>query len=423
MGSSAPRHWIILSYFANIDGKAASQHLDDRLPHLRALGVEPLLVSSVCGRRRTDLAHFTVPSVAPSGVRFELRYLRRRNRFLKFALLPLYLAVLPFYLLEKVIINIDSQWSWFPSGFLRGLRLCKTFRPELVYSTGGPVSAHVGAALLSRFAKIPWIAELQDPLVYDSFPRSGTALKINARIERLILAKASAVVFLTEGAMGKALSGSGISPSRVRIIRPGAAPPDLPPVSWTKGDFCRFAHFGSLGGSRNLRVFLEALDTIFTADPDLAKIVRFDLYGTMDKLSQKLISDFKYPGVVTDFGKVPRRDAVLAMQKSDVLVMIHNLDDFATYTIPAKIYDYFQVNRPVLGLVYRNRGLREMLVKYGHFAAEADSVAETAGCVSEIIKRWGSGDLTGPGWSESPFTVRAAVQSLVALSEEILAKG
>ncbi len=418
------KRWIILSYFANIDGKASSQHIDDRLDHLKDLGIEPVLVSSICGRRRPDIPHFTVPSVAPSGVRFELRYLRRRNRFLKAALLPVYIAVLPLYFLEKIIINVDSQWSWFPSGFLKGLRICRKFRPEVVYSTGGPVSAHTAAALLSHFAGLPWIAEIQDPLVYEAFPRSRIALKINAIIERMILKRASAVVFLAEGAREKALSGTGIKHQRARVIYPGAAAPNLPPICRSKGEFCRFAHFGSLGGPRNVGTFLDALDRVFKSDPELAKIIRLDLYGTMDGVSRKQIEQFKYPEVITDFGKVPRQEALMAMQKSDVLLLIQQLDDLSFYTIPSKLYEYFQVSRPVLGMVYRNKGLRELLLKYGHFAAESDSVEETAAKISEIAKKWQTSGLEPEAGLPVPlFTVREAVENLVALSDEILRSG
>ena len=92
-------------------------------------------------------AHYRVPSVAPSGVRFELRYLKRRNKFFKFAAIPLLIAILPLYFIEKAIINLESEWSWFPLAFLRGLLLCRRFHPELIYSTGGPASAHLAAGL------------------------------------------------------------------------------------------------------------------------------------------------------------------------------------------------------------------------------------------------------------------------------------
>jgi len=101
--------WIVFSYFVNVDGKASSQHIDDRLPHLARFGKRPVVVSSICGKRRSDIVHFRVPSVAPSGNRFDLRYVRNRNRLLRFALLPALIAVLPAYFLEKILINLESE--------------------------------------------------------------------------------------------------------------------------------------------------------------------------------------------------------------------------------------------------------------------------------------------------------------------------
>lgn len=413
------RHWLIFSYFSNIDGKASSQHIDDRLPYLQSLGKRPVLLSSVCGERRLDVPHYRVPSAAPSGIRFELRYLKRRNRALKLALLPVLLVVLPFYFLEKIIINLESEWSWFPFAFLRGAYLCGKFRPEIIYSTGGPASAHIAAGLVSHFREIPWIAELQDPLVYKDWSRSRTALKINSALERFILRKASAVIFMCEGAKERSLKRTGTDPAKVHVIYPGASPDVEPRVEYSKGKFCHFAHFGSFGGSRNVQNFLEALHIVFSKNPDLAETVRFDLYGTLDKLSRKLTAEFKYPGVVIDHGKIPRRDALCEMQRSDVLVMIHNLDDLSYEYIPSKFYEYLQMKRPVLGLVYRNAHLKRLLEDRGHFAAEADSATGIAENILDIMEIWGRGDLALPESASSPFTVEAAVKELVDLCEHV----
>ena len=86
-------------------------------------------------------------------MRFELRYIKRKNKILRCAAVPLLAAILPLYLIEKAIINLESQWSWFPLAFLRGLLLHRKFHFERIYSTGGPASAHFAAGLLARCAK------------------------------------------------------------------------------------------------------------------------------------------------------------------------------------------------------------------------------------------------------------------------------
>jgi hypothetical protein len=164
--------------------------------------------------------------------------------------------------------------------------------------------------------------------------------------------------------------------------------------------------------------FLEALRIEFSRDPDLARTVRFDLYGTMDGFSRRLIEDFEYPGVISDGGKIPRSEALRAMACSDVLLLIQNRDDQSYETIPSKVYEYFQVKRPVLGLVFRNAPFARMLLSQGHFAVEADSPAEIANRTREIVAAWRNGEWDSPRFEPSPFTVRSAVERLAALARE-----
>src|SRR5437762_9651889 len=139
--ATVPR-WLVLSYFANVDGMACSAHVDDRLAELRRRGIEVVLLSSVCGQPhdRAEKNTFRIASVAPSGVRFELRHWVRRHgnrRWLKWLSLLLFLPLLPFYLLEKILVPLDSQWSWFLTAAPAGWLLARKHQSQLIYSSGG----------------------------------------------------------------------------------------------------------------------------------------------------------------------------------------------------------------------------------------------------------------------------------------------
>ena len=411
--------WLILSYFSRIDGMACAQHIDDRIPFFREHGITPVMLTSVCGDPWPDgVPQARVPSVAPSGLRFELRHLRRRGRLPKWLATLLLLPVLPFYVLEKAVFNLDSQWSWFPLAILRGVRLCREQTPRVIYATGGAPSAHLAAAWISRLSGIPWISEFQDPLVHEDWQRSRCALKVYAWLERLVCARANAVVFLTDAARNNARSRTALG-ERGATVYPGSDPGNMPSVPYQRGEFCRFAHFGSFWGSRNLKVFLEGLGAVLKAQPELASSVRLDLYGTCDGLSRGLIERFPYPGVICDFGRVPRQESLAAMKRCDVLLLIQNTEIFSAETIPSKVYEYLHAGRPVLGLVHRNPELAGILDAQGDLAVAADDAGQVQEGILGLVTRWQRGELSLAA-EPSAFTVRQAVDKIVDLAAEIV---
>ncbi len=408
--------WLIVSYFSGVDGMACAQHIDDRFSYLQQRGVSPLLLSSICGQPLSGIVSRRVPSSSPSGIRFELRHLRRRGGWVKLMSQVLISFLLPFYLLEKIIIDLDSQWSWFPLAILSGSRLCHCYRPEVIYSTGGPASAHLAAAVIARYYGLPWIAEIQDPLVHEDWHRSFRARKLYGWLERLICNRADAVVFMTDGARDGANRRTGLG-QRGWTVYSGADPAAIPQTVYKRGEFCRFAHFGSLGGSRNLKVFLEALEDLLRERPEWAIAMRLDLYGTCDRLSLQLIEGFPMADIVTNHGRVPRQNSLMAMKQCDVLLLIQNTEQFSAESIPSKSYEYFHTGRPILGLIHKNPELSQMLTGQGHVAVAADDVASVREGIRECYLRWAE-ERTAV-LPASPYTVQSAVDALIGIASGI----
>lgn len=415
----AARTWLILSYRAKIDGSACAQHIDDRLPHLARQGIVPVLLTGPVGGRHQDFPHYCTWSIAPSGIRFEVRHalrkrLRRRWQF-KLAETLLLLPVLPFYLLEKLLINLESEWSWFLLATLRGYFLCRRYQPEVIYSTGGTAAAHVAGGLLRRWTGLPWLAEVQDPLVHDQGWRRGRrVLWVYQHLEHWICTRADAFIFLTRAARDNMAARTGLT-GRGQVIYPGADPALFPPSRYQQGPRCRFAHFGTLGGTRNLMVFFRALRRLIDQgrlDPDL---VRVETYGSLDAGSKKVMAGCGLAALVTDHGPVPRKQALRAMQETDCLLLVQDTIFFSSETIPSKVYEYLLTGRPILGLVHHNEELAAMLAEAGHFPAPADESEAVAGTVAQIIDGFQAGALVGPRMP-SPLTVAAAVDQLLALA-------
>ncbi len=432
-GEENKKCWLILSYRANIPGSACSQHIDDRLPFFREQGIEPILLSGPVGKPSERWLHYRTLSLAPSGIRFELRHFLRKHlhKRWQFKLVETIcmVPVFPFYLLEKIIINMESEWSWCFLASLRGFLLCRQLRPEVVYSTGGSASAHVAALLIKRWTGCTWIAETQDPLVHDHGWRRGKrVLRVYKALEKKICQQADAFVFLVHAAMQHCSSRTK-GQCRGAVVYPGSIL-DLFQEQFTKGTRCHFAHFGSLAGTRNLVTFFQALHQILIRNADREGFrgkVQVDVYGSFDEDSEREMEQLELCDLVIRHGTVSRQEALAAMQQTDCLLVIQNLIYFSCETIPSKVYEYLLSGRPIIGLVYKNEELDSMLTEHGHSAVPANNVQAIAEAVEKILDNFMQEEQSGnrPAITEKMTeknsgnlpTVADAVRKLIALAK------
>lgn len=410
--------WLVVSYFVNEGGMACSHHVDDRVPELQEKGIDLTLLSSLCVRRMPGVRHLRAPSLSPSGIRFEVRQVLKRRRLSRWRfklwetllLLPLY----PFYLLEKLLLNIDTTWFWFPLAVVRGGMHCAVRRPKVIYSTGGPVSAHLVAAVLASWTGARWLAEFQDPLIHSYCSRSRFELRLLLWAERFICRRASRVVFLTDEARSRTEARSGIADCG-GVIYPGSRPLAAQ-VDHARGEKIRFVHVGSLGGSRHLGGFLGALGAILNTRPELREVVRLSLYGSLGAEVMRQVEEFPFREVVEIAGRVSREEAIVEMLHSDVLLLVQNEDDISSETIPSKVYEYFHARRLILGLVYRNEELRKMLRSLGHIPVALDDPDDIRGGILAAVDRFRRPGNADP-FEMSPYTVIRAVEMLKTLAE------
>lgn len=415
------RYWLILSYRAHVPGSACSQHIDDRLPFFEQAGITPILLSGPVGRRYPGRLHFRAWSIAPSGIRFEVRHFLRgriRRRWLfklveTVLLLPLY----PFYLLEKIVINLESEWSWFVGATVRGFFLQHRFHPEVLYSTGGSASAHVAALMLHRWSKTKWIAETQDPLVHDrEWSRSLRVFRLYRGLEERIARECHAFVFLTLQALrharmrvGSDFQGVVIYPGA--IVRQGGQ-------AYAKGDWCRFAHFGTLAGNRNLLVFFEALDRLRQEDPSRAQKVRLDLFGSLDDASKRSMRRLHLESQVSYHGMIDRQAALRAMEEADCLLLIQDTSFTSTESIPSKVYEYLFSGRPICGLVHHNDELTDMLRAQAHYVAKADDPDDVRRVLGEILNEFEGASFRRAEDGAEVYTTERAVRQILACAEQ-----
>lgn len=424
--------WFILAHSFNADGVAASQTITDRLPYFTKRGIDFVVLSAPTGIKTTQFPHYQVMSPSPAGVRYEMRFVIKnnvKNKIMRNILKGISTIVcLPFYLLEKIFLQLESQWSWFLSASIKGCFIINKHHPSLLYSTAGPSATHLTGYILNKIYGIPWMAELHDPLILDDQQPKWHKYYYNRFVERIVCNNASIVVYFTNRALENANRRHPIK-NKSLVVRPGANPPDFHNVKYRKANKIHFGHFGSLSDTRNLEVFIRALHELVRQNPDLKNKITFDVYGSeLDAVSRKALREYPLEQLLIEHGRIEydpatgksgRQIVLEAMKATDVLVILHGSEGSICYEyVPSKLYEYLLTGRPILGLVTRGTELEEFLIENKHTSVDKDDISKIKEAIQAYIDQWSTGGLDDRQF-ESPFTVEATVDKLIAAVSEI----
>jgi len=383
--TSKPR-WLIVSYYANVDGRAASHHVDDRVSALRASGIDVTVLSSTRGPRYCNEQHLRIFSLMPSAVLDELKSGFRRNRrhrlptqvlrLIAQVLITIPVALL--YIVERLLLRRDKRWSWQFTAAARGWLWSRSAQPDLILSTGGPASAHVAGNWLAQRLEVPLVCEFQDPLPFQYPPSDKRIHDYHLKLEQTLAGNALALVYLTDGAVDAAKQRLSTSSCKV----PGSINPKAALFSIISGapavdlaakvaDHKRvLAHVGTLSGTRNLDTLLAALTALAAKDAQLHTRFTLRLVGSIDRAVVHSIKSFVLKDSIDILGRQPRDTLDSIIESADILLLVQNTGPIAKETIPSKAFEYLQTGRPILGLIDGNRQLHSILAEHGHSVYE-----------------------------------------------------
>lgn len=419
------QRWLILSHCFNMDGRAASQTITDKLPHLVAAGIEPIILSGVSGDQDNKYQHLQLLPWGPSGLRFDLRHVIASHfgRGYRYKILGLLMSLLlaPFIVLERALLGWQSQWSWAIPATLRSVWIIYRHRPTVLYSTGGAYSAHLAADWIKRLTGIKWIAEIHDPMVKPGMTPRTRDEKFQAYIEGRVCKSADLAWWFTEGALNSARDRHPQLGERGIFVLPGAARPTVT-AEYRRGAQMVISHFGSLSDTRSMLPVVMALNTLLQHQPEMRADIRVHIYGgALDRQSKIEIASCKLDDVFVGFGRLEkdpvtglsgREQVVQRMFQADCLLLLHGTIAECSEYIPSKLYEYIWTARPVIALTYQNPQLDQLVSERGGYVAHADQPAEVLRVIEQAYTDWKNGRL--PTSAMPAIGVQQAVDRILA---------
>ena len=402
MPDQTKQYWIILSHCFNMDGRAASQTITDKLPYLVNAGVEPLILSGVSGELDKRFKHIQLIPWGPAGLRFDMRhviasYLGRNSLAYKLIVGVMGLILSPFIVIERLLLGLQNQWSWSLPATVRSLWLIHKYKPAVLYTTGGAYSAHLAGYWIKRLTGIRWIVEVHDPMVKPgTIPRTRDD-RFNAYIEGLICRHADLAWWFTDGALNGARSRYPELGSRGVVILPGVGKPTVV-GQYQRGEQMIISHFGSLSDTRSLQPAVQAMHGLLQKRPEIRSNIRVHVYGgVIDSSAKVAIAEYGLEDVFISFGRLERseetgmsgRERVLErMYQADCLLLVHGTISDCSEYIPSKLYEYLWTGRPVIALSYQNQQLDQLVSERVGYVARGDNIEEVIATLAQAYADW-----------------------------------
>ena len=240
----------------------------------------------------------------------------------------------------------DAQAGWYPFAVQAGRRLLREGRFDAVFSSSFPITAHLVARRLAADHRLPWVAEFRDPWTDVAPADSRLRRAIDRRLEDGILARASAVVTVSEGFADLLRAHSA---RHVEVIPNGFDPADYPADEGTDD------HIAFLGtyypGRQDLDTAIEALGAL--ARQGQLGATRLLFVGDQGPQVRASLEAAGLGGRFNVTGFLPHREALRAITRARLLLLVGARDaapgdPFVRGWIPAKTFEYLGARRPIL---------------------------------------------------------------------------
>jgi glycosyltransferase involved in cell wall biosynthesis len=252
----------------------------------------------------------------------------------------------------KLLRFPDPHWFAWRAFANAALHAIDVERPSVIVATHPYALTLKAAAHVSQKTGIPWVADMRDGWstyyfgAYASSPLARYALRC---LERRTLRSACCVVTVT-ASMAVDLQ---VEPERVRVV-PNCFDPEFALESPARAGFesggaLQLAFAGSLGEGHLLEPLLLAVRDL-QLDP-MSRRISISYFGDYFGVLHRAARQLGVPEeLLIDRGYVPQRELREYLSGADLLVVLGFSGNFGKAVATAKIFDYLEAGRPVLGI-------------------------------------------------------------------------
>lgn len=320
----------------------------------------------------------------------------------------------------------DSFVFWTIPAVLKGLSLIRKNKISKVFSSFPIPTCHLIAYILHKLTRVIWIADFRDPMIQEGYPKERLKSAVWKWIEKKTMKHAQKILFTTSTAKQYYLKRyPGIDSEKLKVVENGYNEEDFYGLEdiTKQANKIRFVHAGTLYPyERNPLPLFKGVKYLLDA-PDVNEndfVIEFfgagdpNIIATYENAIEKLGIE---KGCIKFNSSVPHQKMLKILNQSDILLIMQGSS--CDYQIPAKIYEYFRICKPVLGLTsYKGDTGKLILENRAGMVCPMEDPSKIAEILGKIIK----GSKILPKISTDrikQFSRKAQAKNLISILDEI----
>lgn len=346
---------MIAFHFPPILGSSGVHRTLSFSRYLPEFGWEPIVLTAqplAYENKRADLM-----AEIPSGLRVERAFALDAARHLSiFGRYPRALAV-------------PDRWAnWRFDAVRRGRRLLRESDIDAIWSSYPIPTAHAIGLALHRASGKPWISDFRDPMAQEGYPADPVLRKAYIELERATVEQATAATLTTPGAVNLYRHRYPGCAGKIHLLENGydeenfsgaEAGPPLNPGKIT------LLHSGIVyPQERDPTQLFAALAILSERNPRLTERLRLRFRAPAhEDLLIALGERFGVGHLIELMPPVGYREALNEMLSADALLILQSSG--CNEQIPAKLYEYLRVGRPIVALTDPDGDTARCLTNFG----------------------------------------------------------
>ncbi len=255
----------------------------------------------------------------------------------------------------RLVATPDRWVSWGLGAIPAGLAAINKHDVDVIFSTYPIATAVLVGLALKRLSRKPWVADFRDPMTEEDYPSDPTVRKAYSWIEGQAVRHASRLVYTTDSTRkDQQRMHPSIDSDRSLVISNGYDEADFEGIETgaqrQPGAPIRLVHGGVIyPNDRDPRPLFRALramrDRSAIGDPGL----RIELRGSgLDESIQSMVKELGIDDIVHFLPPIPYRESLADAAAADALIVMQG--ESCDKQIPAKVYEYLRLRRPIFAL-------------------------------------------------------------------------